>query len=107
MRATGQSRNRQRPSPERCEGTTATMVCRVTPAPLPGFAMWRPGTGGEHLAAGASGISPGLDSVGSSAVIPYCRQGCRLGAAGKFEWRTCDPRSRMRECRTSGSVGGR
>ena len=107
MRATGQFSNKQRLSPERCEGTTATTVFRVTRVPLPGFAMWRPGTGGEHLAAVANGISLGLDSVKSSADTPYCRPGCPLGATGQFDRRMCEPRSRMREFRTSGSVGGR
>ena len=106
MRATGQSRNRQRLSLERCEGTTATTACRVTPMPLPGSAMRRPGTGGGHSVAAVNGTSPGRDSVESRAATLYRRQGCHLGAAGNFEWRMCEPRSRMREFRTS-PVGGR
>ena len=106
MGATGQFRNSQRSSRERCEGITATMAFRVTLAPLPSFATWRPGIGGGHSDAAANGISPGLDLVKSSAATLCCRPGCLLGAAGKFEWRTCEPRSRMRELGTSGSVGG-
>ena len=106
MGATGQFRNSQRSSRERCEGITATMAFRVTLAPLPSFATWRPGIGGERSDAAANGISPGLDLVKSSAATLCCRPGCLLGAAGKFEWRTCEPRSRMRELGTSGSVGG-